>query len=147
MKRKWIFFLAFLFLISILPISLSPYLPIGVKYAEPAGTQKIVKRTAVSIAATGTTFDTAIEVYPYSNVGARATRYILECPDMTGNGTTTLSIIDANGVMVYAGAAHAENANYSIPIDVELVGVYTIRLTLSIAAGDATTAYITILGE
>lgn len=110
-------------------------------------TQKIVPRTAVAIAAAGTTFDTAITIFPYSNLGARATRYILECPNMTGNGTTTLSIIDANGVTVYSGAAHEENANYSIPIDVELVGAYTIRLTLSVAAGDATTAYITILGE
>lgn len=38
MKRKWIFAFAFLFLISILPISLSPDLPIGVRNAQAAGT-------------------------------------------------------------------------------------------------------------
>lgn len=108
-----------------------------------APTRKIVPRAAVTIIATGTTFDTAI----YVN-GARATRYILECPNMTGDGTTTLSVIDANSVTVYTGVAHAENANYSIPIDVELVGTYTLRLTLSIAAGGTgATAYITILGD
>lgn len=102
----------------------------------------ILPRAAVSIAATGTTFDTTLIA------GARATRYILELPDYTtGSPTTTLSIIDANSVTVFAGAAHAENANYSIPIDVELVGTYTIRLTLSGAAGGAAIVQITILGD
>lgn len=99
-------------------------------------------RTAVTIAASGTTFNTT-----FTTNGMRATRYILECPNMTGNGTTTLSIINANSVTIYTGAAHAESTNYSVPIDVELVGTYTLRLTLSIAAGDATTAYLTIFGE
>jgi hypothetical protein len=113
-----------------------------VAFALPS-TQKIIPRTAVTIAAAGQTFDTTVTVY-----GARATRYILECPDMTGNGTTTFSIVDANSVTVYAGAAHPENENYPIPIDVELVGTYTLRLYLSVAAGGAgATAYITILGE
>jgi hypothetical protein len=100
-------------------------------------------RTAVTIAATGVTFDVT-----FVTQGMRATRYILECPDMTGNGTTTLSIIDANSVTVYSGAAHAEATNASVPIDVELAGTYTLRLTLSIAAGGSgATAYLTIFGE
>ena len=102
----------------------------------------ILPRTAVAIAATGTTFDTTLIA------GARATRYILELPNYTtGSPTTTLSIIDANSVTIFAGAAHAETLNYSIPIDVEIVGTYTVRLTLSGVAGGATTAYITILGD
>ena len=102
----------------------------------------IMPRTGVSIAAAGNTFDTTLIA------GARATRYILELPDYTtGSPTTTLSFINANSVTVFTGAAHPENANYSIPIDVELVETYTVRLTLSGVAGGATTAYITILGD
>ena len=107
-----------------------------------ASTKVILTRTAVAIAAAGTDFDTALTV-----TGSRATRYILELPDYTtGSPTTTLSIIDANSVTVFTGAAHAENAKYSIPIDVELVGTYTLRLTLSGVAGGATTANLTVLG-
>jgi hypothetical protein len=99
-------------------------------------------RTAVSIAATGTTFDTTVAKYE-----GVITRYILEVPNYTNDVTTTLSIIDANSVTIFAGAAHAKNANYSIPVDVEVDGsqTYTLRLTLSGAAGGTGgTAYITL---
>jgi hypothetical protein len=110
----------------------------------------LVNRTAVAIAAAGTTFDVTT-----SRLNNWATRYVVECPNMTGNGTTTVSIIDADGVTVFTGSAHAENATYSVEIAVaarpkglELIGVYTIRLTLSIAAGGSgATAYIRLLGE
>lgn len=106
--------------------------------------ERILPRTEVSIAATGTTFNTTLVV----SRGKRATRYILELPNYTtGTPTTTLSIIDANSVTIFTGAAHDENANYIIPIDVELVGTYILRLTLSAAAGGIATAQITILGE
>ncbi len=101
----------------------------------------ILPRTAITIAAAGLTHDTTTTIFH-----SRATRYILTCPDMTGNGDTTLSIIDANSKTVWSGAAHPETATYSVPIDVELVGAYTLRLTVTIAAGDAATAYLTIQG-
>lgn len=103
--------------------------------------REIMPRTAYTLAAAGTTFDKTL-----STGGCRVTRYLLECPNMAGNGTTTLSFIDGNSVTVWSGAAHAEEANYSIPIDLELVGTYTVRLTLSIAAGTATTGYLTLYG-
>ena len=118
------------------------------QYVDPVGgadnlsTRDILPRTSITIASTGTTFD-----YTISTGGARITRYILEVPDYTtGTPTTTLSVIDLNSVTVYTGAAHAENANYSIPVDLELVGFYTFRLTLSGASGGATTVNLTLLG-
>ena len=98
-------------------------------------------RTSVTIAATGTTFDTTVSKYE-----GVITRYILELPNYTNTVTTTLSILDPNGVTIYSGAAHAQNANYSIPVDVELDSSqdYTVRLTLSGAAGGSGgTAYFT----
>jgi len=107
------------------------------------GAKLILPRATVTLAQAGTTFDTVV-----SSPGARATRYVMECPNMTGNGTSTLSIVDANSVTVYTGAAHPETVNYSIPIDVELVGTYTFRWTLSIATGDVggVAGYLTVLG-
>lgn len=100
-------------------------------------------RTAVTIAATGTTFDTTVN---FTN--ARITRYILEIPNYTNTVTTTLSFINVNSVIVYPTAAHVQNANYSIPIDIELVGTYTMRLTLSGAAGaGGGTCYVTLFGQ
>jgi hypothetical protein len=112
--------------------------------AEASGISRktILARRSITIAATGTTFDVSL-----TSPGECGTRYILECPDMVGNGTITLSVIDANSKTIYNGAAHAENSTYSIPIDLELVGTYTLRLTLSVAAGGTgATAYLTILG-
>lgn len=57
--------------------------------------------------------------------------------------TFTLSLVDANNVTIFTGAAHAENGNYSVPIDVEIDGIYTVKLTLSNAAGSTGTAYVT----
>ncbi len=105
-------------------------------------TGKILQRTAVALATGSLTFDTT-----YVTKGVRVTRYVLECPNMTGNGTTTLSFIDANSKTVWAGAAHPENATYSVPIDVELAGTYTIRLTLSLDCTDPATAYLTLYGD
>lgn len=98
-------------------------------------------RTAIVVAATGTTFD-----WTSLTLTAVATRYILELPNYTNTITTTLSIIDANTVTVYSGAAHAQNANYSVPIDVEMVGTYTVRLTVSgVAGAGGGTAYVTLM--
>jgi hypothetical protein len=125
-----------------------PLLAIVIVLAIVAGmciagsTRNLVPRKAVSIAATGLTHDTTIG--PFSD---RATRYILEVPNYsTGTPTTTVSLIDSNSVTVYTGSAHAENANYSIPIDQEVVGTYTMRLTLSGTAGAITTVYFTLQG-
>lgn len=104
--------------------------------------KEILKRTEVKIAAAGTTFDT--EIFP-DNV--RATRYVLEVANYTDDVTTTLSFLNKNGVTVFTGAAHARNANYSIPVDIELVGKYTARLTLSAAASGVASDWITLLGE
>ena len=104
-------------------------------------TYDILPRAAITIAAAGLTHDTTT-----TRLNALATRYILECPNMDGNGDTTFSVINANGKTVWSGAAHPENATYSVPVDFELVGAYTLRLTVTIAAGTAATAYLTILG-
>src|SRR3972149_9002126 len=100
--------------------------------------RKILGRTPIPIIATGTTFDTKVTFY-----GEVATRYILECYNSTGDRTRTLSFIDANLVTVWSGAAHADAGNYSVPIDVELDGDYTVRITLSDVAGDTGTDYLT----
>ncbi len=102
----------------------------------------ILARTAKTINAGDLTFDIAFPSTP----GVRVTRYILECPNTLGGGTMTLSFIDVNSIPVFTGAAHAENTNPSIPIDVELIGAYTLRLTLSVVAGDVTTAHLTLQG-
>ncbi len=103
----------------------------------------VLRRTPVYILASGTSFD--INIDPGQ---VRATRLILEVPNYANAVTTTLSFINANGIIVFTSAAHARNANYSIPIDLELVGAYTMRLTLSGAAGGSTLiAYVTLFGE
>ncbi len=104
---------------------------------------KRVGRVTVTIAATGTTFNTT-----YVMSGFLLTRYVLELPNYTtGSPTTTLSIIDANSITIFTGAAHAETDNYSIPVDIELDGTYTFRLTLSGESGGATSAYLTLFGR
>lgn len=97
-------------------------------------------RHLFSILAVGTTFDWIGVIFD----GNILTRYVLEVANYTDAVTTTLSIIDANSVTIYTGAAHAENANYSIPVDVELVGTYTFRLTLSAVASGVATDYLTL---
>ena len=101
-------------------------------------------RTAYSLLTSGTTFDNT-----FVFEGEVLTRYVLECADTTSNRTRTLSIIDANSITVFTGAAHADNANYSIPCDVELDGTYTFRLTLSGTTGDAGTItdYLTLFSR
>ena len=97
-------------------------------------------RTSYAIAATGTTFDAT-----FIFEGEVLTRYILECYDSTGDRTRTLSIIDANSVTIFTGAAHADAANYSVPVDVDLDGTYTLRITLSgVAGGTGGVDYLTI---
>ena len=88
-------------------------------------------RTAYAIAATGTAFD---NTFVFS--GDVFSGYILECYDSTNNVTRTLSIIDSNSVTVWSGAAHVDAANTGlVPVDIDLDGTYTFRLTLSGAAG------------
>lgn len=97
-------------------------------------------RTAYAIAAAGTTFDAT-----FKPEGEVLTRYILECYDATNAVTRTLSIIDANSITIWTGAAHADAANYSIPVDVDLDGTYTFRITLSgVAGGTGGTDYLTL---
>ncbi len=98
-------------------------------------------RTSISITSGGTQFDTNI-VIPYG----RLTRYILEIPDYTNDSTTTLSIIDTNSVVIYQSPSYNDNSNYSIPVDIELSGSYTVRLTLNTAPGNDTTVYLSFLG-
>jgi len=71
------------------------------------------------------------------------TRYLLEIPNLTGDWTTTLSLKDANGIVIFTGAAHTENANYSVPIDVEIDGEYTVTLTFSGTATAGELLYLT----
>jgi len=98
-------------------------------------------RQAYAIAATGTEFDVT-----YAVDGNILTRYILECYDSTGNRTRTLSIIDENSVTIFTGSAHADDGDYSVPVDIELDGVYTFRITLSGAAGGTGgTDYLTLM--
>ena len=92
------------------------------------------------ITAAGTTFDKPGVTFD----GDILTRYILQCGDTTNDVTRTLSIIDVNSITIYTGAAHADAANYSIPVDVELCGTYTFRLTLSGAAGNIVNDYLTL---
>ncbi len=99
-------------------------------------------RVAYAIAATGTTFD-----HTFDGCGILA-RYVLEIPQYTNSTiTTTLSLIDSNSVTIYTGAAHTSvtATNYSIPIDIDVYGGYTVRLTLSNVAGGAGNAYVTFL--
>ena len=136
MKRFRLSILVFLFILMFALSSSAQNYP----YVQMR-TYDILPRTAITIAAAGVTHDITT-----TRLNALATRYILECPNMDGNGDTTLSIIDANSKTVWSGAAHPETNTYSVPIDFELVGAYTLRLTVTIAAGTAATAYLTILG-
>lgn len=98
-------------------------------------------RRPYSIAATGTTFDSTVVF-----AGKVLTRYILECYDSTGDSTRTLSIIDENSVTIWSGAAHGDAANYSVPVDIELDGTYTFRITLSgVAGGTGGIDYLTLM--
>ncbi len=96
-------------------------------------------RTAYAIAATGTTYDAS-----FTFGGNVLTRYVLECYDATNAVTRTLSIIDANSITVWSGSAHADASKNSIPVDVELCGTYTFRITLSGVAGGTGTDYLTL---
>lgn len=97
-----------------------------------------IPRKAIAIAATGTSFTTTIT---YKGV---LTRYLLECFDATNAVTRTLTLVDENSITIFTGAAHADNGNYSVPIDVEIDGTYTVTITLSGAAGGSGgTDYIT----
>lgn len=73
------------------------------------------------------------------------TRYLLELPIMASTPTITVSLVDENSVTVFTGAAHASSAgalsNYSVPIDVEINGKYTVTLTPSGNSGTVATIY------
>jgi len=86
-------------------------------------------RKAVTIAATGTSFTFTLEGRGIIS------RYLLEAPDVAASTTFTLSLVDANSITIFTGAAHAENGNYSVPCDIEIDGRYTVTLTLNQAAG------------
>ncbi len=107
-------------------------------------------RKSVTIAASGTTFDTTVnfdnEILAY---------FLLECYDSDGNRTRTLSIIDENSITVWTDVARNDNGNYMVPVMVTdgtnyvlglpLSGTYTVRITLSGAAGGTGgTDYITL---
>lgn len=102
--------------------------------------KKVTKspRKAVTIAATGTSF-----TFTFEGRGV-ITRYLLEAPDVASSTTFTLSLVDENSITIFTGSAHAENANHSVPCDVEIDGRYTVTLTLNQAAGGTGgTAYVT----
>lgn len=95
-------------------------------------------RKGVAIAATGTSF-----TFTLQGRGV-ITRYLLECFDSSGDRTRTLSLVDENSKTIFSGAAHADNASYSVPTDIEIDGKYTVTLTLSGAAGGSGgTDYVT----
>lgn len=75
------------------------------------------------------------------------TRYLLELPIMASTPTITLSLVDENSRTIFTGAAHASSAAavsiYSVPIDVEIDGKYTVTLTPSGNSGTAATIYTT----
>ena len=108
-------------------------------FVKPLSCKKSL-RYHFQILAAGTVFNQPALTFD----GDILTRYLLVCGDTTNDVTRTPSIINENGVTVWAGAAHADNANYSIPVDVELVGTYTFRLTLSGAAGNIVSDYLTL---
>jgi len=94
-------------------------------------------RKSVAIAAAGTSF-----TFTFEGRGV-ITRYLLEAPNVASI-TFTLSLVDENSVTIFTGSAHAENANHSVPCDVEIDGRYTVTLTLSdVAGGSGGTAYVT----
>lgn len=112
-------------------------------------TGTILPRTGIAIAASGTSF-----TLTFTTDGAKVSRYIIEIPSYTNTVTTTLSFVDAHSVAVFTGSALAKGANYSVPIDtaasfqpVDLVGTYTITLTLSGASGSVGTVYLTLFGQ
>lgn len=64
------------------------------------------------------------------------TNYTLVCPNFTNAVTSTLSILDDDGVTIWTGDAKNENATYlvsslSVPVDKG----YTLKATLSGVAG------------
>lgn len=77
------------------------------------------------------------------------TRYLLELPIMATTPTITLSLVDENSIIVFTGAAHTSSAsalsNYSVSIDVEINGKYTVTLTPSGNSGTAATIYLSLL--
>ena len=97
--------------------------------------QKIPRTLYTTLAAT-----TVSKTISYRGV---LTRYLLEVPDLTGNWTTTLSLVDENSIIIFTGAAHAESGNYSVPIDVEIDGTYTVTLTFSGTATAGENLYLT----
>ena len=72
------------------------------------------------------------------------TKIIMELCNYTNTITTTLSILDDNGITHYGGAAVVQNANYVIRLDEDLSGTYTIRLTLGGASGGNGTDFVTL---
>lgn len=95
-------------------------------------------RKSVAVAATGTSF-----TFTFEGRGV-ITRYLLEVPDVAASTTFTLSMVDENSITIFTGAAHAENANYSVPCDIEIDGRYTVTLTLNqVAGGTGGTVYVT----
>jgi hypothetical protein len=86
-------------------------------------------RVALSVLTTGLTIDTS-----FIFEGEFLIDYLLECFNESGNTPArSISIIDENSVVVYAGPTHSNNGNYlygptgGIPLD----GKYTVRETLS----------------
>ena len=99
-------------------------------------------RCAIPVAATGTTHDYTI---PTDFGRSKAMTMILVTPDYTtGTPTTTTTFRDKNSRTYFADSARAENSTFIVSLGSLVVEVGdTIRLTLSAAAGGATTVYIT----
>jgi hypothetical protein len=103
-------------------------------------------RTAFSIGGTGGSGGvgaTADVTFKFD--GEILTRLILEAYDNKNALTTTLSILDENGVSIYsAGALPTGSSNFAPTGGVELDGSYTLRLLQSGAGATLGTDYLTL---
>lgn len=155
MKRKW-FCLLLSFLIFILPITVSPYLPIGIKDAEAAdiflqkSTQspgiQMAPRTGLVFGATDTSKTLTIDADGVTHT------IIVELPDWTtGSPTATLAISNSDGKLLYSITGLTENTGTSphiLLVSRPLKGTSTFTITLTgQPGGSGGTAYLTIYVE
>ena len=93
------------------------------------------QRRGVSILTSNLNADTA-----FIFEGEVLTRYLLECFNDPNASARQLIVLDENSVTIYSGPTHSNNGNYSVPVDIELDGNYTVRIALSGGASAGTFA-------